>query len=243
MTEIIRLNSYISKCGICSRRQADELIAQGKIKINGEQVTLLGMKVNLGEDKVEFEGKIIKPIEQFHYFALNKPVGVVTTLKDPQKRKTIAHYIARIGMRLYPVGRLDYDSEGLLLLTNDGELAHRIQHPRYEIEKGYVVEIHKPLDQNTLAKIKRGVNLDDGFLMPKSLSTLNNKGRTTTVHLVITEGRNRIIRRLFDSLGYEVMILKRVSIDVVELGDLKAGSIRELDSSEVESLKKRTGLK
>ncbi|MBD3232131.1 MAG: pseudouridine synthase [candidate division Zixibacteria bacterium] len=243
MTEIIRLNSYISKCGICSRRQADELIAQGKIKINGERITVLGTKVDPGKDEVEFEGKLIKPIRQYHYFALNKPVGVVTTLKDPQKRKTISHYIARTGMRLFPVGRLDYDSEGLLLLTNDGELAHRLQHPRYEIEKGYVVEIHKPLDQNALNRIKEGVTLDDGFFMPKSINTVNNRGKSTTVHIVITEGRNRIIRRLFDSLGYNVVTLKRVSIDVVELGDLKAGSLRELNSSEVKTLKKRAGLK
>lgn len=242
MPDQIRLNSYIARCGVCSRRQADELISNNRVKVNSVVTAVLGTKIEIGKDEVEVEGKAIALPEKKAYYALNKPAGVVTTLDDPQKRKNVGEYVAEIGVHLYPIGRLDRNSDGLLLLTNDGELSHKIQHPRHEVPKEYIVLLHKPLDANDLAKIRKGVTLEDGFLKVKSIEATKKPLPHREFKLTIAEGRNRILRRLFEEFGYKVVKLTRISVGGVKLGSMTVGSWRLLTADEIQALKKLTNL-
>ncbi|GAG44526.1 unnamed protein product, partial [marine sediment metagenome] len=201
MPGIIRLNSFLSRCGICSRRQADKYISEGRVKVNNIVVTVLGTKIETDNDIIEFDGKKINIPRENSYFILNKPAGVVTTLYDPQERKTIRSYTEEIGIRLFPMGRLDYDSEGLIILTDDGELSHRIQHPRYGIEKVYVLETDNVLNQKELSKIRKGIMLDDGLMKVLSIRINSKSARGASYRITIAEGRKRVLRRLFDKIG------------------------------------------
>jgi 23S rRNA pseudouridine2605 synthase len=242
MSEIIRLNAFLSRCGVCSRRRADEYITRGRVKVNDSIVTTLGTKIEIGRDTVFVDGKEINPPPDYSYYVFNKPVNVVTSLRDPQGRKTIDSCIGDIGIRLFPVGRLDYDSEGLLLLTNDGELSHRIQHPRYKIPKGYMAEIDGILSDDMVSEIKEGVMLEDGPLSVIELDRVDSRPDGGVYRIVIAVGRKRIIRRLFEKFGYRVTMLKRIAIGEIRLGDLAPGRWRELSKWEIEYLKKSAGL-
>ncbi|WP_460978497.1 pseudouridine synthase [Spirosoma knui] len=231
---LTRLNRYIANSGVCSRREADELIARGDISVNGKVVTEMGYKVKEG-DTVKYGTKTLNP-ERFVYVLLNKPKDYITTTDDPEERKTVMELVADAGnFRMYPVGRLDRNTTGLLLLTNDGELADKLTHPSHNVRKIYQVEIDKPITDEHFEAIKRGVELEDGLIKPDALSIV-----TPDAHVIgieIHSGRNRIVRRIFEHLGYEVTKLDRTTYAGLTKKDLPRGKWRFLDPKEVVKLK------
>ena len=230
----IRLNRFIAMCGICSRRKADLLIQQGLIKINNEVITNLGQRVFLN-DQVFFQGSKISP-EQHKYLLLNKPKGYITTTKDEQGRLTVMHLIkGAVKEQLLPVGRLDKDTTGLLLFTNDGLLAKKLTHPKHKISKTYHVILDKALNKTTLLKIKKGVSLEDGFLQVDEIHYINNNKKR--IQLKIHVGKNRIVRRLFSFLGYQVLELDRPEYAFLNNHNLPLGEWRLLSLSELKILK------
>lgn len=233
-SDAIRLNRYIANAGVCSRREADTLIAEGKIKINGVVVTELGTKV-LSTDKVEFKGKVLKT-EQLQYVLLNKPSDYITTLKDPEGRKTVLELVKdACTERIYPVGRLDRNTTGLLLLTNDGDLAKKLAHPSHRIKKIYQVTIDKPITKAHFDTILSGVNLEDGLAAPDELALLTEDNRSLGIEIHI--GRNRIVRRIFEHMGYKVTKLDRVMFGPLTKKNLPRGKYRHLSPKEVMQLK------
>ena len=238
MSEVIRINSYLSRCGVCSRRQADNYITEGRVKVNDTVITQLGTKIDIDKDIVEFDGNRISLPVKNSYYIINKPDQVVTTMHDPQNRKTIGSYINEIGIRLFPVGRLDYNSEGLIILTDDGELSHRIQHPRYKIVKTYIIDTEKPLGRKEVSKIGQGVMLEDGFAKVLSIKSSPNSTSGGRYCIKIAEGRKRMLRRLFERFGHKVLRLKRISNGNIYLEELPSGHWRELSIKEIKGLKK-----
>lgn len=224
-----RVQKIIASSGFCSRRKAEELIKEGKVTVNGEPIEI-GRSADSSTDKIQINGASL-PKQSKYYFAFYKPVGVETTLSDPKGRKTVADFLPNVNARLYPVGRLDYFSEGLLFLTNDGEFSNKVMHPRYEINKTYIGMVDKPVSHDDVQKLRRGVNLSDGKTWPAKVFLKGKK--STLFEMTIHEGRNRIIRRMFAKLGYKVKQLKRIKIGIVSLGNLKRGAFRELTQSEV----------
>ncbi len=227
-----RLQKVMAKSGIGSRRKNEELIKKGKVKVNGQIVTVPGTKVSF-DDLIEVDGRPIS-IEKKIYICLNKPVGVVTTLNDPQGRKTVIDLLKGIKQRVYPVGRLDIDTHGLLILTNDGDLAYRLTHPKYEINKTYIVSVYRTPSDKALNHIEKGVNLEDGPTAPCKIERLNASG--SLLQITIHEGRNRQIRRLFEYIGHSVCDLQRVKIGPLTLGNLQKGKWRFLTPNEVDKL-------
>jgi 23S rRNA pseudouridine2605 synthase len=230
----IRLNRFIAMCGVCSRRKADLLIESGQISINKKIITSLGEKVN-NTDNVYLNGKKIN-IENRQYLLLNKPKDHITTVKDNKGRKTVMMLIENAcDERLFPVGRLDKNTTGLLLFTNDGELAKKLSHPRYEIKKIYHVTLNKNMPKNILIKIQKGLNLDDGFVKVDSISYIENNHKK--IELAIHSGKNRIIRRIFEFLNYTVMKLDRVEYSFLTKNKLQIGNWRFLTQKELKELK------
>ena len=238
MGEIVRLQKYIAMCGEASRRAAEELIAEGKVFVNGERITGQGVKVEIGADKVEISGKIIKPANQQYYIMLNKPVGYVSTAKDQFDRPTVTDLLKNeIKARLFPVGRLDYDTEGLLLMTNDGDFSYKITHPKHNVEKTYLAMLNRGLDKTGLLRLRNGVTLSDGFTTsPAKVEILDKKG-APVVKITIHEGKNRQVRRMFEAVGCKVTALQRIAINGVELGNLPQGRWRHLTAHEIAILK------
>jgi len=233
---LIRLNRYIANAGICSRRKADELIAAGVVSVNGEVVSELGAKVDPLKDLVRYNGEALKR-EKMVYVLLNKPKDYITTTDDPQERRTVMHLVEKASReRIYPVGRLDRNTTGLLLMTNDGDLADKLSHPRNSIVKLYNVELNKSLTQGDLNKIQFGLELEDGFIKPDTISYVAG-GTKKEVGIQIHSGKNRIVRRIFESLGYEVMKLDRSVYANLTKKDLPRGRWRYLDEKEVIQLK------
>jgi 23S rRNA pseudouridine2605 synthase len=230
----IRLNKYISNSGVCSRREADELITMGLISINGKTVTELGYKVNPG-DEVRYENKVLtaeKPV----YILMNKPKGYLTTTDDPQERNTVMHIIGNaVKERIYPVGRLDRNTTGLLLLTNDGDLADKLMHPSYNAKKIYKVELDKPLSKADFQEILDGVRLEEGRAEVDDLAIISDDGKT--VGLEIHIGWNRVVRRIFETLGYAVIRLDRSVYAGLDKKDLGRGEWRYLSREEITRLK------
>ena len=235
--EKIRLNKYIAHCGFCSRRDADTYIGEGKVEVNGEIVTQMGFKV-LRTDHVQVEGQTLS-LEKFEYILLNKPKDTITTTDDPRGRDTVMDKIEdATGKRVYPVGRLDRHTMGLLILTNDGDLAHRLMHPSYEVRKTYEVETKRDLRDDQLQQLMEGIELEDGRASAHQVS------RTPTGFiLTIFEGRNRLVRRMVEYLGTEVTKLKRVEYAGLTLNDVKMGRWRYLHANEVNGLRKLVKLK
>lgn len=232
----IRLNRYISNSGVCSRRKADELIAAGIVTVNGTVITEMGYKVDPYKDDVRYNGERLKR-EKMVYILLNKPKDYITTTDDPQERKTVMHLIANSTKeRVYPVGRLDRNTTGLLLLTNDGNLADKLSHPRNKITKIYHVTLNKNLTQGDFNKIEFGIDLEDGFIKPDELSYVQGAGKDE-VGIKIHSGKNRIVRRIFESLGYDVIKLDRVVYANLTKKDLPRGRWRFLDEQELVKLK------
>lgn len=238
---IVRLNRYLSMCGISSRRNADDLIVGGKVRVNGVVVTELGYKIDTEYDKVEVGRKLLG-IETKRYVLLNKPVSYLTALgRGEGDRKTIGDLITDIPERIYPVGRLDYNTEGLLILTNDGELANKILHPSYELSKVYRAVVMGKVGGDTLRKMKIGVELKDGYAVPDSIRIVKYNDKQTVVELSFHEGRNRLVRRFLSEFGHSVLKLKRISIGPIKLGHLPNGGWRDLTTNELRALKRSVG--
>jgi len=233
---LIRLNRYISNAGICSRRKADELIAAGVVSVNGEVISELGFKVDPAKDVIRYNGETLKR-EKMTYVLLNKPKDYITTTEDPQERRTVMHLVEKASReRIYPVGRLDRNTTGLLLMTNDGELADKLSHPRNSITKIYQVELNKSLTQGDLNKISFGLELEDGLIKPDTVSYVQG-GSKREVGIQIHSGKNRIVRRIFEHLGYEVVKLDRTIYANLTKKDLPRGRWRYLDEKEIIQLK------
>lgn len=228
-----RLQKVLAHAGIASRRKSEELILAGRVKVNGEIVRELGKKVGAG-DYIEVDGKPIRE-EKKIYILLNKPVGYLSTVDDPRGRRTVLDLLADVGGRVYPVGRLDYDTSGLLLLTNDGELTYKLTHPSFEVPKTYLVEVEgKP--GRELERLEKGIILEDGLTAPARVERVRTKGNRTFFHLTIHEGRNRQVRKMCAALGYPVKSLKRIRFAYLELGGLPEGQYRYLTEKEIKFL-------
>ena len=232
----IRLNKYLASAGVASRRKCDELIMSGKVKVNGEVITKLGLQINEEQDEVEFEGTVVYPVEKKIYIVINKPVGFVSTVKDEHDRKTVIDLLP-IRERIFPVGRLDYDSTGVLLLTNDGPLSHRLTHPSYEIEKTYYVLIDKIITAKDLYHIEHGILLEGKKTHPCKASQVRVYDNCSLLSISIHEGRNRQIRRMFESLNYKVQELDRIRFANIDLRGLKRGEWRHLTKNEISKFK------
>ncbi|RYU85903.1 pseudouridine synthase [Mucilaginibacter terrigena] len=233
---LIRLNRYIANAGICSRRKADELIAAGVVSVNGEVISELGHKVDPLKDLVRYNGEALKR-EKNVYVLLNKPKDYITTTDDPQERRTVMHLVEKASReRIYPVGRLDRNTTGLILMTNDGDLADKLSHPRNSVTKLYLVELNKALSQGDLNKIEFGLELEDGLIKPDSVSYVAG-GTKKEIGIQIHSGKNRIVRRIFESLGYDVVKLDRSVYANLTKKDLPRGRWRYLDEKEVIQLK------
>jgi 23S rRNA pseudouridine2605 synthase len=228
----IRLNKYIAHCGFCSRREADHYIAAGKVSVNGETIIEMGVKVKRS-DRVEVEGQQLR-LEGFVYFLLNKPKNTITTTDDPQGRKTVMDQIEdATEKRVYPVGRLDRNTTGLLLLTNDGDLANRLMHPRYKVKKTYEVQTQRKLRQSELQQLVEGIQLDDGPIRVYRISSTKDG-----LILTIFEGRNRLVRRMIEYFGTEVTKLKRIKYAGLTLKNVRIGRWRYLRENEINNLRK-----
>ena len=232
----MRLQKYLSLCGIASRRKAEELISAGRVKVDGEIVEKQGVTVD-PNNRVEVDGKLVSLEKRKLYIMLNKPSGYVSTSKDQFDRPTVLDLIKGITERVYPVGRLDYETEGLIILTNDGELANKLTHPSHNVEKEYLVEIKGPFSQDIIEIFSKGIMIDGHRTKPAIVQHVNTENRKTTCRVTISEGRNRQIRRTFEEVERTICSLKRVSVGELEIGDMKVGKWRELNSKEVKYLK------
>ncbi|MDG5814317.1 pseudouridine synthase [Chitinispirillales bacterium ANBcel5] len=237
---LLRLNRYLAMCGLGSRRKADELIAAGRVIVNGKKVTELGVKIDPQKDKVEYMGKALSAIKKIEYLVYYKPCGVIVTRFDPEGRLTIYDALLKSGRdigHLKYVGRLDYNSEGLLILTNDGEMVHALTHPRYQIKKVYNVRTTRYLKDEEIEQLKAGVMSRDQLLRASEVRAISSKNGQCWYEVVLFEGKNRQIRRMIDAVGHEVKQLKRVQFGSVKIGSLKPGQVRELTEREIGALK------
>lgn len=238
----IRLNKFLSQSGVTSRREADRMIAEGRITVNGQVVQVFGLTIDDEKDEVKVDGRRVKKDEQMVYLILNKPAGYLVSLKDPFGRPTIKDLLPSFKNRIFPVGRLDYESQGLLILTNDGDLAHRLTHPRFEVKKIYLVKVKDQPDSLKLAKLEKGIFLDGKKTAPAKIVPLRISSRQTLLRVEIYEGRKREIRRMLEAIGHRVLELRRIKLDGLSLGKLKKGQWRYLSPKEVGNLKKKVGL-
>ena len=232
----MRINKYIADAGICSRRKADELISNGNVKINGLTVKELGVNVAEG-DVVEVNGSVIEAGRRKVYVAVNKPAGVITSMDDDRERETVADIVADIPERLFPVGRLDYNTTGLLIMTNDGQLTYTLTHPKHEVYKTYVAKVEGVLSGARAAKLRRGVDIGGFVTSPARVKVLKQMPRYAVVEISIREGKNRQVRKMFAAVGNKVRELKRTQIGEIRLGRLKEGHYRKLTREEIEYLK------
>lgn len=237
---MIRLQKVLAEAGVASRREAERMITGGRVKVNGTVVTELGKKADPERDKIEVDGKPLSRPEKKVYYILNKPTGYVTTIKDPEGRPTVADLIGDIRERVYPVGRLDYDTSGILLITNDGELANALAHPAGEVEKCYNVKVKGVPGKDVIERLAKGVMLEDGKTAPARVKILKTHKNNTWLEVIIHEGRKRQVRRMCEAVGHRVLKLKRVRFGPLALGDIGPGKIRELDSRELKRLKELT---
>ncbi len=230
-----RLQKVLAHAGVASRRAAEAMILAGRVSVNGKTIDAMGTLVEPGDD-IRADGKPIKGAARKRYVMVNKPAGYVTTLHDPQGRPTVKELVSSLPDRLYPVGRLDYDSEGLLLMTSDGEFAYRLQHPRFGVPKTYQVKVEGSISPADLKDLAVGIRLRDGLFKPVNVRIEKLNRQSTWLNLTITEGRNRVIRRALDLMGYPVRRLIRLEVGGLRLGDLKKGEFRDLTPGEIETL-------
>ena len=234
----MRLQKYMAMCGVAARRKCEEIIASGRVRVNGQVVDQMGAQVEEG-DVVELDGVVITTQEQKRYILYHKPAGVVTTVSDDKGRETVMDRFSDFPERIYPVGRLDYDSEGLLLLTNDGELAQRLTHPSCEVDKVYLARVSGNPTNEEIEKLRRGVFMegDERRTYPAQVRVVRDESLFSDILVTIHEGRNRQVRRMFDAVGHKVLLLRRVRFGPLELGDLKRGQWRELTQEEIARLR------
>ena len=233
----MRLQKYLAQCGVASRRHAEEMILDGLVSVNGQVITQMGVQVEEG-DEVRVKGEIVLPEAVKKYVLYHKPIGEVTTVSDPEGRPTVMQLFTDYPVRLYPVGRLDFDSEGLLLLTNDGDLADKMMHPSNEVDKTYLARVTGNVTLESIRELRMGVMLDDHKTSPARARIIKEETFATVVLVTIHEGRNRQVRRMFEAVGHRVLMLRRVKFGPLELGNLKRGQWRELTDAEVNALKK-----
>lgn len=231
----LRLNKFLSNSGVASRRKCDEIIASGKVTVNGKVVTEIGSQINEKKDKVMVEGKAVCLPSSFVYIKLNKPKGYACTASDEKGRKTI-YDLVDCEERLFSIGRLDYNTEGLIILTNDGDFANKVSHPRYDVEKEYRVTIEGKIKESELAVLRKGVVVDGQKMPPAKVKLLSQDENVSKISVVINEGQNRQVRRMFEAIGREIKLLKRVRIGSVRLGGLSRGQWRDLTEEELNLL-------
>jgi pseudouridine synthase len=232
-----RLQKIIARAGITSRRKAEEFILEGRVKVNGRVVTELGSKADPERDHVKVDGKLIHFKQPRAYLILNKPKGYVTTLSDPEGRPTVLDLLKGVRQRVFPVGRLDYDTEGLLLLTNDGDLAHALMHPSYEVPKTYLAKVKGVLTDDKIKKLEKGVPLPDGKTAPCSIKKVRKTQENSWLEVTLHEGKKRQVRRMLERVGHPVLKLKRIRYAFLELAGLLPGQYRHLSPQEVKRLK------
>jgi 23S rRNA pseudouridine2605 synthase len=239
---LIRLQKLLALSGVASRRKCEELMLEGLVEVDGEIVTRLGTKVDPRTAVIRVDGKRLPPVSEKVYLALNKPRGVVSTMSDPEGRRTLSDLVADRPERLFHVGRLDTDTSGLIILTNDGDFAHRLAHPSYEVDKTYVAEVAGEVSKATLRELREGVTLEDGPVRVNAVRVVQSMRGKSIVELVIHEGRNRIVRRLLEQVGHPVTRLTRTRIGPVVLGNLGSGELRDLTKAELGELLEATKL-
>jgi 23S rRNA pseudouridine2605 synthase len=239
-TQLVRLNKFIASCGVASRRKADELIQEGKVQVNGRTVTELGVRIDPRKDKVIVNGKQATILDEPVYILLNKPKDAITTSSDERGRATVMDYV-RIRQRVFPIGRLDRNTTGVLLLTNDGEFANRLMHPKFEVQKAYTVTLSKPLSRDDASKLAKGIRLSDGVTSPAEVFFIPG-GKNKEIGIVIHEGRNKQVHRMFEALGYKVNKLDRVAYAGLTYEGLPRGKWRFLTKQETLHLKKLAGM-
>jgi 23S rRNA pseudouridine2605 synthase len=243
----VRLQKVLAQAGIGSRRACEAMISDGRVEVNSEVVTGQGRRVDPERDVIRVDGARIPPPRRHLYLALNKPRGVVVTMDDPQGRRTVADLLAENARRslkkerLFHVGRLDADSEGLLILTNDGDFAHKLAHPSYQVPKTYIVEVTGAVSPQTLRRLRSGITLEDGPVRPTSVKIVSSAGEKTLLKITLQEGRNRVVRRTMEAVGHPVRRLSRIGIGPVRLGNLQVGEYRELTREELGGLLDLTG--
>ena len=236
-----RLQKVLAQAGIASRRAAEELILQGRVKVNGQTITVLGSKVDVERDKISVDGKLVGDKETKVFLLLNKPAGYVTTLQDPQGRPKVVDLLKDVKERVYPVGRLDCETEGLLILTNDGELTYTLTHPKFGVEKTYLAQVTGVPEHEKIRQLRTGVQLEDGMTAPAQVRRLTIIEGNALLEIKIHEGRNRQVRRMCDSIGHEVIKLQRAGFGNLTLAGLKLGSYRELSAQELVELRRLAG--
>lgn len=232
-----RLQKVMSEFGVASRRKCEEIIATGRVKVNGNLITEPGCKVDKEKDLIEVDGRIIKCSESKVYILLNKPVGYITSAKDQFGRPTVLDLIKGVSLRVFPIGRLDYDTEGLLLLTNDGDLTYKITHPKHNIEKTYRALLRGKAGEDAIQKFKDGIPIENYITSPAKLEIIRYAKGNSIVDITIHEGKNRQVRKMCDAIGHEVIKLRRIQIGKIGLGSLKIGEWRYLSDSEIKYLK------
>jgi pseudouridine synthase len=239
-----RLQKILARAGIASRRKAEELIEEGRVLVNG-QVATLGMKADPARDYIKVDGRLVNRPEPHMYIMLHKPRGVITALEDPEGRPTVKELLRGVKFRVYPVGRLDFNSEGLLLMTNDGGLANRIIHPSHKVPKTYLVKVKGRVSERVLKRLRKGILLEDGPTLPARIKKIRmpKTENNTWFEVTIREGRKRQIRRMFEKVGHPVLKLRRIRIDGISLGDLPPGAWRYLSPEEVKRLKEHVKIK
>ncbi len=228
MAELVRLQKFMADCGVASRRACEALIDEGRVKVNGKIVKTQGVKIDPINTKVEVDNELINATKTKTYLAFNKPAGILSTMSDPEGRPSLQDFFGSWPDRLFHVGRLDKESEGLIILTNDGQWAHESTHPSFGVEKTYLVQSEEPISRSAFQKLMEGVELEDGLAKPISVAR-----RGAMIEVVIHEGRNQIVRRMFDALGYPVERLIRTAIGSIKLGELPPGKWRSLNSVEL----------
>ncbi len=234
---IVRLQKYLAEAGIASRRKSEELILSGRVSVNGKIVSELGVKVDCEKDVIEFDGKRIFKNKKYVYIIFNKPEGCVSTVKDQFGRKTVLSCLKDIKERVYPVGRLDYDTSGLLILTNDGELTYTLTHPKHNVSKTYIAKVDKIPPKDAVDKFKKGIVIDGYKTAPASLKIIKKDEKSAVLEIIIHEGRNRQVRKMCAAVGCKVLRLKRVAVGNIKIDGLKKEEYRFLNDEEVRYLK------
>ncbi len=232
-----RLQKILAEMGVASRRHAEEIIEEGRVTVNGAVATI-GMKADTERDHIKLDGKLLNKVEPKVYYAFHKPAGVVTSVSDPEGRPTVMDYLGKIKYRVYPVGRLDFDSEGLLLITNDGEFAHAVLHPTHKLPKLYMVKVKGLVEDDDVLKLSRGIKLDDGVTAPAKVKKLRKFQENSWIEVTLYEGKKRQIRRMLNKVGHPVIRLKRIAVGPIALGELAPGGLRPLRAEDVRAVLK-----
>lgn len=233
----MRLQKYLAECGVASRRAAEKMISDGRVSVDGQTITEMGVQVEIGQD-IRVDGKLVTPEPDKYYIMYHKPAGEVTTVSDPEGRTTVLDRFRDFPARLYPVGRLDYDSEGLLLLTNDGTLTEQLLHPSHEVEKVYLARVSNELTPDEARRLENGVMVDGRKTARAKVKILGFKSLYTDILVTIHEGRNRQVRKMVEQVGHQVVMLRRIRFGPLKLGELPRGMWRELTQEELKELRK-----